>query len=234
MASDSKALWDETHRLVGEFMNSWAFLEAGLNDIIKASLKLDGIQATIVTANIQVRDKIFICRTVIDMAHQPEAWREAANKTLLQVSRYADQRNVAAHTMFGPADDGDGVMFLRVKAKGKLSWPEERWPQRAFQEKIHDMAILREALANIAERFGEHSFSYADLMATTGATTPRPTGGGLLSMAARQRQSAQSLPSPIPGAIGEIPHDPLEGVKMLTPDDLRVLARESPEGGDRK
>lgn len=110
-------------RLVGEFMFHWAHLESVLNTGIHKLLRLEGAEALIATANITVRDKISLFRTLITYYNAAGDWLKAANKTLDRVSDLSGERNLVAHNMFSPHEDG-GVEFFLVKAKGKFALPD--------------------------------------------------------------------------------------------------------------
>ncbi len=216
---------DEAHRLVGQFMAAWAFLETALNDFIRAALRLDFIQAAIITSNIQVRDKIFICRTAADIASESADWKERAHKTFIAISDLSADRNVVAHTMFGPNDFG-GVSFLRVKAKGKLSWPTEEWSSALFALKVDDMMRLHREVSLMAGTFKRHEINLEELAKEIAENTPAYPRRGLLSAVARQRQAGQNSPSPNPEGSRESGPDPLEGVALKAPRPSRKPKQE--------
>ncbi len=110
--------------LVGNFLALWANMEAKIRDAIAKALGLSDIQSAIVSANIQLRDKVHILRTAVDLSPiRPQSEVSRFKSVLQSILDYAPTRNMMAHDMFGPSEDGSGVEFMVVKAKGKLQFP---------------------------------------------------------------------------------------------------------------
>lgn len=132
-------------------MFHWAHLESVLNAGIHKLLRLEGVEALIATANITVRDKISLFRTLITYYNANSDWLKAANKTLDRVSDLSGERNLVAHNMFSPHEDG-GVEFFLVKAKGKFALPETVWSIEDFVLKHSEMTELAKEIERLGDR----------------------------------------------------------------------------------
>jgi hypothetical protein len=140
---------DEAFRLVGEFMWTWASLEAELDRSVRRFLGLDSIDGYIATANISVRDKVSMTRTFVNTySTQGTEWLADANRTINAIGDRSNDRNLIAHNQFSPAPNG-GVSFFIVKAKGKFSLPEIVWSAAQFAEKRKQMGELGGSLKSI-------------------------------------------------------------------------------------
>ena len=137
-------------RLVGEFMFFWSTLEAALNTGICRLLGLSGVDAFVVTANVSVRDKIHILRTLTNFYSVNDERLAEAVRTMIAVAAKGDERNFLAHTGFIPHGPG-GVTFNVVKAKGKFSHPTVVWSPGDFAKKNLEMADLQESLDKIVD-----------------------------------------------------------------------------------
>jgi hypothetical protein len=113
---------EHAYMLVGRFMSHWSHLEAAVNDSVGALLKMGTVEATVATANMQMRSKLHIIRTMIDYQCGQTEWGKAALKDIERIGTLADTwRNMVAHVGFVPHKDG--VRFLIIRAKGKLQFP---------------------------------------------------------------------------------------------------------------
>jgi hypothetical protein len=144
--------WNECYALVGRFMNTWAFLENTMNAGIAKILGMERIEGVIATVNMQVRSKVHIIKTLIDLRGSPKEWVAASNKTMNEISAMADLRNTVAHTAFGPHDSGEGVEFIVMKAKGKLVFPDTIWSREQFETHYSDMERLTEELKGLTAK----------------------------------------------------------------------------------
>jgi hypothetical protein len=54
--------------LVGEFLRRWSRMQGTLHDALASAMKLDDTMRAILCANIQLRDKIHILRTIVDVS----------------------------------------------------------------------------------------------------------------------------------------------------------------------
>jgi hypothetical protein len=121
--------------LVGQFLQAWSTMENSLHDAIGAALSIDAPKLKILCANIRLRDKIDILRTLIDIAPGfATEEKTQLKKSLRDIAEYSVIRNMLAHDSFRPDSAGAGVEFLTVKAKGKFELPNVIWSADRFQQ----------------------------------------------------------------------------------------------------
>jgi len=84
--TDFRALDPETRTvaLVGMYLQHWAIMEARLNRVLGKALALDDLSAAVVAKNIQLRDKIKITKTLIDLSHITPAEKIDEYKSAVQ------------------------------------------------------------------------------------------------------------------------------------------------------
>jgi len=85
----------------------------------------------IICANISLRDKLHILRTTVDVLDIDKA---KYDKLLRRVGKRAASRNTVAHDQFQPNDEGNGVRFVIVKAKGLYGTPSVVWTEKRFEQ----------------------------------------------------------------------------------------------------
>jgi hypothetical protein len=142
-----------THKLVGEFVVRWNLLESTLDNAIVALSKLDQVHGAIITANLNFQTKMHIVKTLIDLLGRtkPEAWREAAEKTIATIHTLNNQwRTLVVHYVIVPVDNKQ-VKFLKVSAKGKLNFPDTTRTRQQFQDVYGDLQTSWEAIDKIAK-----------------------------------------------------------------------------------
>jgi hypothetical protein len=124
----------EAHRRVGAYVCGFNFLEAKVGDALAVALKLEPLQAAIINANISMRDKLKILRTLCDLEVMLSAQSEDFDKALQRISTISTKdRNTVVHYPSGPDRNG-GVRFLRVQANQKLRFPKIVWkPKNSTQ-----------------------------------------------------------------------------------------------------
>src|SRR5438128_2420576 len=98
-------------------------MEAALNMALAVAMRLDDTMRMILCANLQLRDKLNILRTIVDSSSMTEDAKEQFKAGLQKVSDYSWKRNMMAHDNFSLDEKGLGVLFHQIKAKGKLSQP---------------------------------------------------------------------------------------------------------------
>lgn len=157
--------------LVGCFLAQWAIMESNIREAMGKALGLDQIQVAIINANIQLRDKIHIVRTAVDISPiYPETEKERYKKVLMDISDYSHNRNMMAHGMFGPSTSSDGVEFFVTKAKGKLVFPDVNWSMSKFNEEYERIKDFADELRNLTKRLDTAAF----LKAAAEARFPAP------------------------------------------------------------
>jgi len=94
---------------IGAFIQHWAYMEYALDEVMGAALGLEALQVRIVAANISLQSKVYTANAAIDLAPLSEREKKRFKKTVNEIPNLAGDRNIAAHHIFGPTDDGDGV-----------------------------------------------------------------------------------------------------------------------------
>lgn len=175
LAPEIKAL-----ALVGRFLQKWSHMELMMRKAMEKAFGLDSIQSAIIASNTQLRDKIHILKTAVNLALPSKDTRtHLFIKTLTAISESSYKRNMLAHDGFYASDDGDGVKFYVTQAKGKFAVPDIIWSRKQFADEYdridgdaHALAMLRDVL------------THARLAAALSKAPPRPTPGhfGLASL----------------------------------------------------
>ena len=194
--------------MIGRFLYHWAAMEWELNMTIQDLLGLKDLQAAIVTRNIQLRDKIHIIGASLDVLPLSEDEKKDMRATLNGIKSKTNLRNMAAHELFCPSDDGKGVKFFRIQAKGKFRIPETTWDSAMLDA---ECAQLDELADNI-KRIGEKARSAVNLRLIAQAlNAPTPSLGqpGLWSLGAH-------LPL---GSLGHLPEETSPQEAHETPQD---------------
>jgi hypothetical protein len=136
--------------LVGTFLQCWALLESALNQALGKGLGLSRLELAVTASNIQLRDKIHILRTIADLTLSDiMGLKTAADKTLVEIGNKAPIRNMMAHDGFSASEDGQGVKFFVVKAKGSLKIPDVVWDTAKFQAEFSDISRLTGEVQNV-------------------------------------------------------------------------------------
>jgi hypothetical protein len=127
--TDFESLDPETrsYALVGQFLKRWSQLQDEIHEAIGAALNLDETKRYILCANLQLRDKLHILRTLVNVSSLPDDAKDEADSTLADIANYT-KRNMIAHDAFEP--EGDGVVFLPVKAKKIILTPTRAMEHR--------------------------------------------------------------------------------------------------------
>jgi hypothetical protein len=212
---DFAALDPETRcvALVGEFLRRWSNLETALNSALATAMQLDDTMRAILCANVQLRDKFHILRTIIDVSTMGMDEKKHWSDTLGNISNYSLHRNMMAHQTFGPDDEGKGVRFLLVKAKGKLSQGDEVWVTDRFIDEYKTIDGFIEQLAKLQASLDKSQFSFGNVdWARIGSSEPmrRTMSPALIHLLYHQTPlplyADQASPEKDPGT----PAEPLE------------------------
>jgi hypothetical protein len=94
---------------------------------------LESLNALILTANIDVARKVNLAICGMQFQHIDQ---NAAVKDLKRFYEINDDRNIVAHSFFGPPKDSDGVEFYRTTAKKELKIGKILWAKADFTEKV--------------------------------------------------------------------------------------------------
>jgi hypothetical protein len=124
--------------MVGQFLQTYAKMEEALHDAIGTALSIDPIKMKILAVNIEFSKKIQILRTLIDISESftDDEITDKKSKCKKMIT-FAENRNIVAHTYFGPDSTNKGVEFKNVKASGEFSMNGKVWLDEQF---LHDIA----------------------------------------------------------------------------------------------
>lgn len=202
-----------TVALVGQFLQQWAAIELGMQNVIGEALEIKSISLSILSANIRFRDKANILRTLIDVSdHVFDAdKKEHFKKVIRELAEYSATRNMIAHDPFLATEDGLGTEFITVKAKGNFARPEIIWKAREFREAVKKLRQFSDELDKLEDIFKDHPLTEKDVrsaLAFLASLTPkfaervnehsqsRPTQGDPGSHPATEEKSAQTPDMP--------------------------------------
>jgi hypothetical protein len=189
--------------LVGEFLRRWSEMEIAMHQGIAIAMKLDDTMQSILCANVQLRDKLNILRTIVDVSNIDNDAKEKFKKILRDIGEYSPIRNMMAHDNFSSDEKQTGVVFFQVKAKGKFSKETPVWDIDAFlkeYEKIENFKLqiisLQDALR--ASQFSFRNFVVQGEWANTPLTMRRIASSDLIHF----------LSHPIPPDLDSDPANP--------------------------
>jgi hypothetical protein len=157
------------YALIGQFLKRWSELEQQIHEAIGAALGLDETRRYILCANLQLKDKVNVLRTLVQQSSFPIDVKVCTNKELTTIQNYT-HRNMIAHDSFEPDLSGDGVVFFPVKAKKEFSRPLEKWGIEKFKEEGKAIAEIAENVARLKARFSRETtfelppFGWVDTM----------------------------------------------------------------------
>jgi hypothetical protein len=101
---------------------------------ISAATKLDPLMNTIICANLTMREKLNILRTLVDTSNIEPNERKTAFKAMLRdIGEYTPSRNMIAHDFFMVGENAPSVGFMPIRAKGKFDTPYVVWREEDFK-----------------------------------------------------------------------------------------------------
>jgi|GEM_PF-6610156 len=147
---------------IGRFFHTWSLLESQINHIIRLLFKLNAINAAIICANIQFRDKVFVIQTAMALQdrNSNEESQRKIRKVANRIARLSKSRNLLAHTGFTATKDRL-VVFYKIEAKGNFDVPDVYWSEKDFECKRE--AILR--VMDVLEELSRDIESKASILA---------------------------------------------------------------------
>lgn len=150
-AKQWKAKANQCFRLVGEFMFHFAMLENELDGLLQRMMGLETISAAILTANIDMSKKVNLAITGIPFQYLAGIDTKKRVKDLKKLLKINDDRNLVAHSFFGPPTSGDGVQFNRTTARINLKMDPIIWSEAEFEAKFRMMREARELVAALTK-----------------------------------------------------------------------------------
>jgi hypothetical protein len=185
VSQETTKQFEHAYMLVGRFLSHWSHLESAVNDSVGSLLKMQTIEAAVATANMQLRSKLHIIKTMIDFRCGKTPWGKAALKDIERIGTLTDTwRNIVAHRPFGPHKDG--VKFFVISARGKLTFPH-------VERSETDFLLVSTEVMELGDRVRE----------ITAALTAKKRSGGLFGMFANVPSSGPLGPDS-PGLLGHL------------------------------
>jgi hypothetical protein len=146
--------------LVGQFLHQWSQMEQAMHLAISAATKLDPLMSTIVCANLTIREKLNILRTLVDTSNIAPDERKTSLKALLRdIGEYTPVRNMMAHDFFMVGNNAPSIAFMPIKAKGKFDTPAVLWQESDFVREYAKINAFTEKLMQLTVSLEHASFS---------------------------------------------------------------------------
>jgi hypothetical protein len=142
---------------VGRFMKYWGELEGELNRSIRRCYGLRFPEGSIITGNVNARDKVHILRSAVDYFSRDimsKEWRDQADQEIGRIFEFIAARNLVAHTAFQRSGKGN-VEFLRVQAKGSYREESPIWTLDKIKDQCQKMDEICDALRHLAYELRE-------------------------------------------------------------------------------
>lgn len=140
--------------LVGRYLGLFAFVEVGLNRLLAHFLNTDVASWTVMTRNMEFAAKVQSARA-LNSVYDRDGHFNGLNKRLMD---HAKDRNLIAHSPFGPSRSSNGVTFMNFKANAKLEGVHDDWSvermMKAYGE-LRDTATQLTAFAQRVEAYRE-------------------------------------------------------------------------------
>jgi hypothetical protein len=162
--TDFASLDPETrcNALVGQYLRRFAELETCLNMAVQSAMALHDLMRFILCANITLREKVSILRAIVDVSKLPEEERKHFKSVLTDIlEKCVPNRNMIAHEVFRPDATGEGVEFLRVKAKSGFELPSLVWKIADFQREGAIIEQFSVEVARLVDKIARVEFDYS-------------------------------------------------------------------------
>lgn len=204
-----------SYALVGHYLNSFAIMEASLNEVIACAIGLSQVQKAVLCKNISLRDKTKIARTMLSLALLSDKDKKLYDKAIVSIAGHSTDRNMVAHDLFDVDETGDGVEFFVTKAHGKLEFPETKWSVDTVEEKSEELLSLSSTLRECSRQL-KHAEIIAALLATPDPQPPSgaPPIGGLFQLGASALAGQTT-----PWFLGTDPLEPKDATSPQTPEE---------------
>jgi hypothetical protein len=135
-------------------LQTYAKMEEALHNAIGTALSIDPIKMKILAVNIEFSKKVQILRTLIDISDSfTDEEGKTAKSECKKMITFAENRNIVAHTYFGPDCTNKGVEFKTVKASGEFSAHGKIWLDEEFLREIALAVGFEKLLDGIETKF---------------------------------------------------------------------------------
>jgi hypothetical protein len=145
--------------LVGEFLRKWSHMEQTIHLAISCATNLDPLMNTIICANLTIREKLNVLRTIVDVSDLTGEDQAQFKSMLRDIGEYTPNRNMIAHDWFLPLSDHCAVGFMPIKAKGRFATPTIIWDKDDFDLEYRKIEAFTEQLLQLTVRLEHASFN---------------------------------------------------------------------------
>lgn len=140
-----------SYAIVGHFLKKWSELESSMGYAIELAFGLTGVQGAVFLGNMDVVSKINTLKTIASECFDENDPNEKlklghAVGVLNKAMKFAETRNVVAHQVFHYDHNGDGVVFVGVRVRSKLTFQELIW---SVDEALKVASELEECRINV-------------------------------------------------------------------------------------
>jgi hypothetical protein len=139
----------DSFALVGEFLHHWSQMEQTLHVCVSAGTKLDALMNTVMCANLTIREKLNIVRTLVDISSIEDGLKADFKKLLRDVGDYSTMRNMLVHDPFMIGEDAPAVYFMTVKAKGSFDTPGVLFDEGKFRAEYRTIKEFTSGLEQV-------------------------------------------------------------------------------------
>ena len=147
---------DRSLSLIGEFMLRWSVVEYELDGVIREIMRLDVEQSHFLSHSLSVARKIDLLQKLINSSFLEEDDKEQSKKIIGKLYSSASDRNMVAHSMFFPSEDGLAIEFFRVKTiDKKLKMPMIKWDGKKFKTRLKQLDDLALDLGALRKKMGK-------------------------------------------------------------------------------
>jgi hypothetical protein len=150
----------ESLALIGMFLHKWAAMEQTMHLAIACATKLDPLMYTIICANLTIRAKLNVLRTLIDVSDiEPKEAKANLKRILRDIGEYTPVRNMIAHDYFGVGSNLPGIGFMPIKAKGSFSSGVTIYSKADFEREYEKIENFNRDLMQVTVKLEHATFS---------------------------------------------------------------------------
>ena len=129
--------------LVGRFLQTWASMEWAIGTAIATPLQVNKMTEYILVRNLSFTNKINVLKCLCQISHLSDSDKKQTEDLLNAILGMVNYRNTIAHDLFKPSGKNDGVEFMTMRARGKISFPDADWSAAQFE--LMDIALAAAA-----------------------------------------------------------------------------------------
>ncbi len=175
---DVSNLDDETvcFTLAGLYLHHWANLEQSVNEALGNALDLNYMQMVAITANVNFINKLRILQSAVSLTITRDADRKRLHAILDSIHDPYRDRNLIAHSQFGPLPNNRGITFFKDGAKKAVRLTEVYWSIDDCCSRIETLISKAEEVKQVSLALEQHKRRLAKGLASIFAASPMPYG----------------------------------------------------------